>query len=121
MSGGALLLRIVAIVFPVFALIGVGWLYGRFRKPDMAVANQLNMDLFVPALVFSALAAKSFAIAAWIACKSELSSDVLLLNTLLGVVKSSAISVPELIAAAAIPSFPSKFFLRMAFHTSRIA
>ncbi|MBL8485662.1 MAG: AEC family transporter [Rhodocyclaceae bacterium] len=58
-----MLLRIVAIVFPVFALIGVGWLYGRFRKPDMAVANQLNMDLFVPALVFSALAAKSFAIA----------------------------------------------------------
>ncbi|HMX17433.1 MAG TPA: AEC family transporter [Rhodocyclaceae bacterium] len=62
MSGGALVLRIVAIVFPVFAVIGVGWLYGRYRRPDMSVANQLNMDLFVPALVFSALAAKSFAI-----------------------------------------------------------
>ncbi|MBL8486795.1 MAG: AEC family transporter, partial [Rhodocyclaceae bacterium] len=55
-------LRIVAIVFPVFAVIGVGWLYGRRFKPDLAVANRLNMDLFVPALVFSALAAKSFAI-----------------------------------------------------------
>ncbi|MCL4725248.1 MAG: AEC family transporter, partial [Rhodocyclaceae bacterium] len=34
--------------------------YGRRHKPDMALANQLNMDVFVPALVFAALAGKSF-------------------------------------------------------------
>jgi hypothetical protein len=55
--------RIVAIVFPIFAIILAGWVYGRYRRPDMAFANQLNMDLFVPALVFAALAGKSFQLA----------------------------------------------------------
>ena len=58
-----MLLRIVSIVFPVFAIAGIGYLYGRYKRPDMALANQLNMDLFVPLLVFSALASKSFEIA----------------------------------------------------------
>lgn len=57
-------LRIVAIVFPIFAIIAAGWLYARYRQArggiDMGFANQLNMDVFVPALVFAALAAKSF-------------------------------------------------------------
>lgn len=56
-------LRIVAIVFPIFAVIAAGWLYARHRQArgglDMAFANQLNMDVFVPALVFAALASKS--------------------------------------------------------------
>ena len=52
--------RIAGIVFPIYAIIAVGYAYGRWKKPDMAVANELNMDIFVPALIFSALAAKSF-------------------------------------------------------------
>lgn len=55
-----MLLRIVAIVFPLFAIAFFGWLYGRKRQPDMALANQLNMEVFVPALVFAAMADKSF-------------------------------------------------------------
>lgn len=55
-----MLLKILSIIFPVFAIAGVGYLYGRYRRPDMALINQLNMDLFVPALVFAALASKSF-------------------------------------------------------------
>lgn len=59
-----MLLRIVAIVLPIFAIVVAGWLYARYRRSrggiDMAFANQLNMDVFVPALVFSALSAKSF-------------------------------------------------------------
>lgn len=55
-----MLLKILSIIFPVFAIAGVGYLYGRYRRPDMALINQLNMDLFVPALVFAALARKSF-------------------------------------------------------------
>ncbi|HEX4880547.1 MAG TPA: AEC family transporter [Limnobacter sp.] len=47
-------------MFPVFAIVAVGYWYGRIKKPDMRLANQLNMDFFVPALVFSALASKSF-------------------------------------------------------------
>lgn len=52
--------RILGIVFPVYALIAVGFVYGRRRRPDMALTNQINMDIFVPALVFAALTSKSF-------------------------------------------------------------
>jgi predicted permease len=58
-----MLLRIVAIIFPIFAIIAAGWLYARYRRNlsgdaggiDMSFANQLNMEIFVPALVFAAL------------------------------------------------------------------
>lgn len=53
-------LRILAIIFPLFAVILAGWLYGRAKRPDMGFANQLNMDVFIPALVFATLAGKSF-------------------------------------------------------------
>ncbi|MCK6404402.1 MAG: AEC family transporter [Rhodocyclaceae bacterium] len=55
-----MLLRIVAIIFPIFAIVAVGYAYARVKKPNMAFANQLNMDIFVPALVFAALASKDF-------------------------------------------------------------
>jgi len=55
-----MLLRIIAIIFPIFAIVAAGYAYARVKKPDMAFANQLNMDIFVPALVFAALASKSF-------------------------------------------------------------
>ncbi len=55
-----LALRILSIVFPVFAVIGVGWWYGRVKRPDIGVTNQISMDVLVPALVFAALASKEF-------------------------------------------------------------
>ena len=55
-----MLLRIISIIFPIFAIVGVGYFYARYKKPDMAFANQLNMDVFVPALVFAALASRDF-------------------------------------------------------------
>jgi len=58
-----MLLRIVSIVFPLFAVVLAGWLYGRLRRPDMRVANETNMDVFVPALVFATLAGKPFDLA----------------------------------------------------------
>ena len=63
------LLRIVAIVFPIFAVIAIGWGYARYRRTrggiDMAFANELNMDVFVPALVISAMVSKSFDLASY--------------------------------------------------------
>ncbi|HEY8117827.1 MAG TPA: AEC family transporter [Methylophilaceae bacterium] len=58
-----MLIRILSIVFPVFAIAFVGWFYGRRQSVDMAAANQANLDIFVPALVFSALADRSFDLA----------------------------------------------------------
>ena len=56
-----MILRITAILFPIFAIVALGYWYGRRHDPEMAVANRLNMDIFVPALVFAALAGRSFA------------------------------------------------------------
>jgi malate permease and related proteins len=53
-----MLIRIIAILLPIFAIVGIGYVYARKCKPDMRTANHLNMDVFVPALVFYALAGK---------------------------------------------------------------
>jgi hypothetical protein len=57
-----MLLRIIAIVFPLFAIAALGYFIGRRGRADLSYANKLNMDVFVPALVFAALASKDFRI-----------------------------------------------------------
>jgi predicted permease len=57
--------RLRAILFPIFGIVAAGYFYARQHKPEMAVANRLNMDVFVPALVFAAMAGKSFDLAAY--------------------------------------------------------
>jgi predicted permease len=63
--GDSLTLRLVAILFPIFGIVAAGYFYARQHKPEMAVANRLNMDVFVPALVFAAMAGKSFDLVAF--------------------------------------------------------
>ena len=63
--GDSLGLRLVAILFPIFGIVAAGYFYARQHKPEMAVANRLNMDVFVPALVFAAMAGKSFDLVAF--------------------------------------------------------
>jgi predicted permease len=58
-----MLIRIVSILFPLFAITALGFFVGRRLKPDLVHANRLNMDVFVPALVFAALANKEFHVA----------------------------------------------------------
>jgi predicted permease len=52
--------KILTILFPVFALVAVGYFYGRKHESDMTVANRLNMHVFTPALIFAALATKAY-------------------------------------------------------------
>ena len=61
-----MLIRIVSILFPLFAITAVGYFVGRRTKPDLSHANKLTMDVFVPALVFAALANKEFHISEYI-------------------------------------------------------
>lgn len=58
----ALVERIAGIMVPVLAIIAVGYAYARHRAPDMSSVNRINMDLFAPALIFSALASRDFSI-----------------------------------------------------------
>ncbi len=65
MADQSLTFRLLAILFPIFGIVAAGFFYARKHKPEMAVANRLNMDVFVPALVFAAMAGKSFDLQAY--------------------------------------------------------
>ncbi|WP_148864083.1 AEC family transporter [Marinobacter fonticola] len=51
-----MLAQIISTMLPVFLIAGCGTLYGRYRSPDIQGLNTLNMELFVPMLVFAVLA-----------------------------------------------------------------
>lgn len=55
-----LLERVFQTVFPLVAIVGLGYLCARRTHTDMSVANRINIDIFVPALIFSVMSAKSF-------------------------------------------------------------
>lgn len=56
--------RIAGIILPVFAIIAIGYAYGRLRgsdaHTDMGTVNRVSMDILCPFLVFTALAAREF-------------------------------------------------------------
>ncbi len=47
--------RIIEITFPIFAIIAAGLIYARKFHPDMTLPNRLNMDVFIPCLLFSVI------------------------------------------------------------------
>lgn len=59
--------RIVGIILPVFIIIGLGYSYARLRGPtvrsDMMAINRISMEVLMPLLIFTALAAKNFDVA----------------------------------------------------------
>lgn len=61
--------HILATLLPVFLIAGCGAAYGHFRTPDIRSLNTLNMELFVPLLVFAVLADRQAPLAdyAWLA------------------------------------------------------
>jgi predicted permease len=59
----ALVTQIISIMFPIVAIVAVGALMGRSSALEMRTANHLNLDVFVPALVFASLSDKTFSLA----------------------------------------------------------
>ncbi len=55
-------IQILGVMFPIIAIVALGTILGRTWEPDMETANRLNLDVFVPALVFSVFSDKSFII-----------------------------------------------------------
>ena len=53
-------LRIFDIVFPIFAIVLLGFAYGKAKHSSMETVNHLIMDVFVPALVFAKLVNSDF-------------------------------------------------------------
>jgi len=60
-----LITRIFEITFPIFSIVALGFFFARRFKPDMQVANWINMDVFVPALMFSVIVGKSVDVRAY--------------------------------------------------------
>jgi predicted permease len=52
--------QVFDIVFPIFAIVLLGYLYARRFGADMTSANRLNLEIFTPALIFSVLAGEGF-------------------------------------------------------------
>lgn len=56
--------RVAAIVLPVFVVIGVGWLYARYRgervRAEIGALNGVNLTVLTPLMCFTALASKDF-------------------------------------------------------------
>lgn len=70
-----LFIRILEVIFPVIVVVAIGVWAGRKHKPEMAVANRLNMDYFTPAMVFTVMAGGTFHIHeyVWLAAASAIS------------------------------------------------
>jgi predicted permease len=61
-----LLYRIVAVVFPIFSIVALGYIYSRYYRPDMSTGNRINMDIFTPALIFDIMSASDFSLLSYI-------------------------------------------------------
>ncbi|EJE8153307.1 AEC family transporter [Vibrio alginolyticus] len=46
---------VIGILFPLFSLVAMGYGIGRWIKMDFRPINRINMDMFLPALVFSSV------------------------------------------------------------------
>jgi predicted permease len=59
--------RILGIILPVFIIIGLGYVYARLyrdtARQHMASVNRVSIDILMPLLTFTALAAKEFDVA----------------------------------------------------------
>ena len=54
--------QIFGIIFPVVAIVLVGYFYATKFQPNMDSANTINLNIFLPALMFSVLSKESFQI-----------------------------------------------------------
>jgi malate permease and related proteins len=50
--------QVLGVIAPVFGIVLIGVLYGRFSGINMDIPNRINMGLFVPALLFFVLTEK---------------------------------------------------------------
>lgn len=60
MQTTVLLAKVFSTVFPLVVIVAFGYFYARKIPTDMAVTNRINIDIFVPSLIFSVISAKSF-------------------------------------------------------------
>lgn len=89
-----MLLTLLNIIVPVFAVTGLGYLFARKREqaPEMDFINSVNVHLFCPALIFSALLANPVDLASDWALVVAGVAVILLPGLLLWFVRPAAVS-----------------------------
>jgi malate permease and related proteins len=92
------------IVVPVFAIVLLGYGYGKRARPDMAWVNRISLNVLSPALIFSALSSRDF---------SLLEHGVLMIGTVVVVLGSGLIAWP---VARALRVDPRTFVPPMMFN-----
>lgn len=80
-----LLERVFLTVFPLAVIVFIGFIYARKYETDMRIPNRLNMDIFLPALIFAVMASESFDLDTY---------AILSLGALVTVFGSGVISLP---------------------------
>ncbi len=55
-----MLIKISQIILPIVIIVATGFGYAKKFNPNMQSANQMNMDIFCPALIFSVMSSKDF-------------------------------------------------------------
>ncbi len=89
------------IVIPVFGVVGLGALYGRLRPgAALGYVNRANIELFTPALVFSALVKYPLALAEHMPLIAAGALVILLPGLLLALLKLKGIERAALILPA---------------------
>ncbi len=53
-----MLYQIIYILFPVLLSSSIGFFYARFQKISMEIPNKINLDIFIPILIFYAISEK---------------------------------------------------------------
>lgn len=80
-----LLERVFLTVFPLAVIVFIGFIYARKYETDMRIPNRLNMDIFLPALIFAVMASETFDLNTY---------AILSLGALVTVFGSGVISLP---------------------------
>jgi len=57
-----LIYRVLSIIFPVFSIAMVGFWYSRKFSIDMSASNRINIDVFVPLLIFGTMSSGDFSL-----------------------------------------------------------
>ena len=54
-----LLIKKFTIFFPLITIVGIGYFYDRRINTDMTMISKINIDIFIPALIFSVISKKT--------------------------------------------------------------
>lgn len=55
-----MIFQLFSIMVPMIFIVGVGYIYGARVRPEMAITNQLTMEVFMPALLFHVIIQDDF-------------------------------------------------------------